>query len=167
MSDQELSVDDAQKRRIALTELLAQYKSPREICQSLNITTAQFNRLLRETPGLADEVHAVVNAMHVGLRGRVVKMREEVLEHGKDEFARLQAGNDIDKASGVSYTRENGFPQIVIMGRDVTATVQTAKARDLEEIMRAAAERCGMPEVAKYVEAKITGVAETKGEKIE
>jgi len=160
----ELSVEDAAKRRDALARLLSEYKTPREISSELGITIPEFNRLLRETPGLADEVHAITQAMHVGLRGRVVKMREEVLEHSEDDGHRLAAGRDIDAAAGVTYAREGGVPQIVIMGRDVTAVVQTAKAHDLEEIMRRAAARSGVVEAVKYVEEKIAGRRETTGE---
>jgi len=160
----ELSVEDTQKRRDTLARLLAGYKSPKEISAEMGITIPEFNRLLRETPGLADEVHAIVNAMHVGLRGRVVKMREEVLEHSEDDGHRLEAGRDIDAASGVSFTREQGHPQIIIMGRDVTNHIQTAKAQDLEEIMRAAALASKVPEAVKYVEEKIAGRSRETGE---
>lgn len=154
---QELSVEDSAKRRDLLARLLAEFKSPTEISRELKITIPEFNRLLRETPGLADEVHATVQAMHIGLRGRVVKMREDVLENSEDDGHRLSAGRDIDAAAGVSYAKEQGVPQIVIMGRDVTANIRTAKAHDLEELMRVAAEQTGMPEVKKYVEEKIAG----------
>lgn len=166
-SKQELSLEDAAKRRDLLTRLLAEFKSPVEISRELKITVPEFNRLLRETPGLADEVHATVQAMHVGLRGRVVKMREHVLEKSEDDGHRLTAGRDIDAAAGVTYSKEQGQTQIVIMGRDVTATVRTAKAHDLEELMRTAAEATGMPEVRKYVEEKIAGrsAEQTEGEK--
>jgi len=162
---QELSADDAQKRRDLLVRLLAEYRRPREIATEMGITIPEFNKLLRETPGLADEVHATINAMHVGLRGRVVKMREEVLEDGESDGDRLAAGRDIDAAAGVTFEKSEGVKQIIIMGRDLTNHIQTAKAHDLEEIMRAAAVASKVPEAVKYVEEKIAGKKEeTKGE---
>lgn len=164
-SKTELSAEDAAKRRDALSILLAEHKSPTEISRALGISIPQFNRLLRETPGLADEVHAIMQASAIMERGRNhavrVEIRDDVIVDPKE---RLAAANDLEKAAGVNYTRESGVPQIVIMGRDVTAQVRTAKAHDLEELMRVAAEATGMPEVKRYVEEKIAGKSPETGE---
>lgn len=162
---QELSLEDAAKRRDALAILLAEHRSPKEISLSLGITIPEFNKLLRETPGLADEVHAIMQASAIMCRGVVHNVRYGIMtDEQADPSPRLAAANDMERAAGVNYVKEQGQPQIVIMGRDVTALVRTAKAQDLEELMRVAAEQTGMPEVKRYVEEKIAGKSNDQGE---
>lgn len=156
----ELSVEDVAKRRKLIVDLLSHFKTPREIVDEMGITHAEFNRLMRETPGLADEVHAVVQAMAVGERSKNLETVVRVRDTFEDGASILGAVDRIERMAGVSYRTDDGVPNIVIMGR--TVNVASAKAGELEELMRVAAERVGDDAVVRYVDEKIAG--KTQGE---
>lgn len=154
-ASRELAPVDQAKRREILVGLMAENRSSKEICRKLKLTPAEFNRLIRETPELQDEVHAIVQASSIAERPANLRTRIQVRDKDRDGRNRLMAADAIDRTAGVLPAKENGLPTIVIMGREVN--VQAAPAKDLEAVLRTAARKIGDGEVKKYVDAAIAG----------
>jgi hypothetical protein len=153
---QDLAPVDAAKRRDLLVSLLSERKSGEDIRKELNLTAVEFNRLLRETPGLQEEVNALMQAASIGERGANLGTRIEIRDDREaDPFARLKAVDGIEGTAGIIQKRVDGMPTIVIAGE--TVNVGVAAPAELEEMLRTAAKRVGDPTLMKHVEAKIAG----------
>jgi hypothetical protein len=152
----DLAPVDADKRRDLLVSLLSERKTGEEIRAELKLSAVEFNRLLRETPGLQEEVNGLMAASALGERGANVRTRVEIRDMKKaDPHARLKACDALDAEAGVQRVKVDGLPTIVIAGE--TVNVGIAPPAELEELLRKAAERVGDPKLVKHVEAKIAG----------
>jgi hypothetical protein len=149
-----LSPVQLQERREQLVSMMAELKPSTEIRKRLKLSAVDFLRLIRDTPGLADDVNSLLQAAAVGERPSNFATFKTARTKAKRWSDKMDAAKYLDTLAGLRITRQDGVPTVVLINNQ-QVNIASASARDLETIMRKAAARSGNPDVLKLIESKV------------
>lgn len=154
-----LAPAELQVRREQLVSMMAELKPTTEIRRRLKLSAVDFLRLVRDTPGLADEVNSLLQAAAVGERPTNFALFKAARSKAKRWYDKMEAAKYLDALAGLRLTKQDGVSTVVLINNH-QVNIASASARDLEAVMRKAAQRSGNPEVVKLIEAKVGSTEE-------